>query len=123
MAPRPGSERYEAQARGVTIYRVRQERAARGEGPKVGRIQWSQIMPEQVDSIRENVKRNYWRRTVDIILRNKRHYIDTGENITQYNYYEGLDIVFEKGWLKKGEDEEEDEYMEKVIKRYRWMRP
>lgn len=91
--------RAEARRRGVSVYRVRADRAARSEGAPTTHIPWHKIERIQVETIRENVKRRYWRRVVNIIISNMQHYTDTGDTINEYPYWEELHEIIDVAWI------------------------
>ena len=93
---RPESIRKEAARRGVTTYQVRKERAARGEGAAADHIPWNKLDREQREAIRSNINPRFYRRLVDTILRNKEHYIRTGQTIEQYDYYSEIDDIIDQ---------------------------
>ena len=82
------SIRQEARRRGVTVYRVRAERASRGEQAPVKRIPWNKLPDEQVQDIHEYVPRRKWRALVNLVVRNIDTWKETGRPIDEYDYWE-----------------------------------
>lgn len=114
---RPGSIRGEAQRRGVSEYQIRKEREAAGTGAPVRtRIPWRKIAPEQRDLIRKYVPRTRWRRIVNRIIENGKHWQETGDTIDDYDYYEGFDDLYQD-YSDRAPDPDE------FIKIIRWYHP
>ena len=85
------SLRQEAARRGVTVYKVREERAEAGTGAPVSRIPWKRLPDEQRDAIRERVPRRFWREFVHRTIQNIEHWQGTKDKIADFQYWEGYD--------------------------------
>jgi hypothetical protein len=56
-------------------------------------------MASQETIIRENVKRRYWRRVVNLIVRNLEHYDETGDTMSEFDYWSELNELVESAWI------------------------
>lgn len=114
--PRNLSLRAEARQRGVTIYRVRADRYARGQGASpAGKIAWHKLPAEQVAAIKK-FPLNRRRALYNIALHNHEHYEETQQTIGEYDYWDVLDGMYDI-------NEEKYNLTEEDLKFLRWYHP